>query len=167
MHMLAVLTEFGALGGIAGIHPLGSFPDVTDRLGPPGKSGRISDDQPWPQWFSYGDVVVETCACHVITKVSIRTWYDTIRIPDAHSGEIRTIAPATTFRELRAAFSEAGLPWRLLPQEHSLPQFTVETEPAGLAGVSVHFTFTTDETPDQLDAPLHSAFAVESVHLCP
>lgn len=165
--MLTALAEFGVSGAIAGIRPLDAFPNVTDRLGRPEKSGRISDDRPWPQWFAYGDVVAETCACHVINKVSIRTWYDTVRIPAGRPGDFHTLAPATTFQELRLAFSGAGVKWHLVAQEHRLPQFTVETEPTGLPDVVVHFTFATGEAPVTDDAELHSVFAIESVHMCP
>ncbi len=167
MHILTALREFGASGSLAGIRPLEALRDVTDRLGRPEKSGRISDDRPWPQWFTYGDVVVETCGCRVINRVSIRTWYDTVKIPAGRPGEFHTLTPATTFQELRSAFSGAGVKWHLLAQEHSLPQFTVETEPTGLPGVAVHFTFATDERPVVAEAPLYSAFAIESVHACP
>ncbi|GAA2748894.1 hypothetical protein [Kitasatospora cinereorecta] len=167
MHMLTVLTELGASGAISGIRPLGAFEDVTERLGPPEKSGRTVDDRPWPQWFGYGDVVVETCACGVINKVSLRTWYDSVRIPTGTPGKYRTIAPATTFRELGAAFSTAGVEWRPMAQAHGLDQFTIETEPAPPAGVSVYFTFDTESVPDRADATLYSVFAVEAVHLCP
>ncbi|WP_344641141.1 hypothetical protein [Kitasatospora cystarginea] len=165
LSMLTVLTEFGATGSIAGMRPLASFPEVTAVLGPPEKSGRISDDQPWPQWFQYGDMSVEVCRCRIINRVSVRTWYESVRIPTGRPGEFHTFEAAPTCPQLSAAFSAAGVPWQRVKQTHSLPQFTIETDIAGLPGVTVAFTFTTGETPDA--PPLHSAHAVEFAHECP
>ncbi|MFG2905059.1 hypothetical protein ACGF13_08350 [Kitasatospora sp. NPDC048286] len=158
MEFLRVLTEFGSAARLGGIRPLDGLADIVERLGPFEKSGRINQRRRWPHWFGYGDVTFESCQCRIVNRLSLRTWYESVRIPAGAPGEFRTFPTGVRFDRLADAFAGAGLEWREL--HRSDREFAFATQAAELPGVSVAFTFTAD---DQL---LYSVHATESGHLC-
>ncbi|MFI2611021.1 hypothetical protein [Kitasatospora sp. NPDC018619] len=158
MDFVGVLTEFGATARLGGIRPLDNLADIAERLGPFEKSGRINPKRRWPHWFGYGDVTFESCHCRVVNRLSLRTWYESVRIPAEAPGEFRTFPTGVRFDRLAGAFAGAGLGWEEL--RRSEREFAFATEVAELPGAAVSFTFTAD------DRLLYSVHATASGHLC-
>ncbi|WP_052706539.1 hypothetical protein [Streptomyces rubellomurinus] len=163
MKLAEVLTEFGVAGGVVGLRPLGSLADAVTGLGPPGRGGPLFDGKAWPQWFMFGDATIEVCGCELINAVSMRTWYEEVRVPGVRPGELHILPAAVGFGELERALAGVGVGWRRIRESED--SFAMEVEPAGRPELTVVFTFTTDE--GEPEGLLYSVHAREHVHACP
>ncbi|MGA5823087.1 hypothetical protein ACPC54_35150 [Kitasatospora sp. NPDC094028] len=163
MKLVGVLTEFGASGGPSGVRPLGALADAVAALGPVQRGGRLFDERPWPQWYMFGDVVVEACGCQVVNAVSMRTWYEEVRVPAGRAGEFDTVPAAVRFAELARALAGAGVHWRRTRE--SADSFAMGVEVGGRPDLTVEFTFTTDD--GEPAGLLYSVHAREHAHVCP
>jgi hypothetical protein len=108
MQLVDVLTSFAATGAIEELRPLASLRDVASSFGPPADAGRVDRKRHWPHVFRYGYVFLEVCDCRLITKVRLKTHYDSVDIPIGPSGELRALPAWTPFGALSRSLAAAG-----------------------------------------------------------
>ncbi|MFI9582342.1 hypothetical protein ACIHCQ_10950 [Streptomyces sp. NPDC052236] len=166
MNINDVLTGFARTGGVGVLRPGESLDDASSVLGEPEEADYFPDKkQSWPRTFRYGDIRLEVCRCRRIKVVALSTWTESVEIPTEDARAMETMAPTTTFADLKQVLALAGARWELDEFRAVTSQFAILVEPAIF---TVRFTFHVPD-PDaahQKDASLHSAISKDSGHVC-